>query len=72
MTNNLTNCPDCGASYAMVGKVHRCRGAKPAVDPAPVMAAPVSVTGGGKYKYRDADKWRSYMREYMRKRRHPA
>lgn len=44
----------------------------PTVNPVPAKAAPASVAGGSTYKYRDADKWRAYMADYMRKRRaHP-
>lgn len=63
-----THCPDCGASYAMVGRVHRCIsiprerayfiGGTPVDRPADVSES---------YKYRDPEKRRAYMREYMRR-----
>jgi hypothetical protein len=70
MTNN---CAQCGANLALVGRVHRC---VPAVVTAqqtsvgqqePVDSAKPST--GSTYRYRDPEKWRAYMRDYMRKRR---
>ena len=58
----------------MVGRVHRCIARpKPAEPQDPVQGKPGSASAQAcspaQYKYRDADKWRTYMREYMRKRR---
>lgn len=60
----LANCPDCGASYAMVGRVHRCVRRIQNTEHRAVVA-----DTSGTYKYRDADKRRSYMRDYMRRKR---
>ncbi len=83
--NDMTNdrCPGCGALYALVGHRHRCAGSSSSPQKGvtvPVEKVPkkikkpkkevaVSKRGPPAYKYRDPDKWRAYMREYMRKRR---
>jgi hypothetical protein len=54
-------CPDCGAAYALVGRVHRCAVNKPV----PVVNSAVNKRGA----YPATDERRAYMREYMRKKR---
>ena len=55
---NADKCPNCGALYAMVGRRHLCRGVKLEV-----------IKPSSTYRSRDAEKRRSYMREFMRKKR---
>jgi hypothetical protein len=62
-------CKDCGLDLDLVGKSHRCIPRK-----ANTLANAPVVTNGvtnntATYRYRDADKWRAYMREYMRRKR---
>jgi hypothetical protein len=52
-------CRVCGKFYALVGKVHRCLDE----DVTP-LTKPVVLKS---YRDRDADKRRTYMREYMRR-----
>jgi len=73
---NMTNCPKCGLSLALVGRNHRCRsnpekpeqisaagaGTRPAKSSADALEKIPSTT----YQYRDPEKRRSYLREYMR------
>jgi hypothetical protein len=54
------NCPRCGKNLALVGIRHNCVANKP--EP---MANDVANT----YRYRDAEKRKAYMREFMRKKR---
>ncbi len=59
----MTNCERCGASLAIVGRVHRC------VPSAQAIEAPTFVTvvhDKATYRHRDGDAWRTYMRDYMR------
>jgi hypothetical protein len=64
MTNT---CSVCGANLDMVGRAHRCI---PRVQPGSASVETDKLPGSvATYKYRDADKWRTYMRAYMRKRR---
>ena len=65
------HCGICGASYNQ-WEGHECKGMANAVNnvankPADMANNPEHVANT--YKYRDADKRRAYMREYMRKRR---
>jgi hypothetical protein len=75
------HCTLCGANLALIGRAHRCI---PRVDAQPVanaidaganvanappVSAGASVTYCYTYRYRDADKRRTYMRELMCKRR---
>ena len=72
MTNTLTNCPECGVSYAMVGRVHRCvpktaascLGVSSSGERGPDLEA--GLARGSTYRHRDPDKWRAYMKDYMR------
>ena len=73
MTNDVTNadhCPTCGAAYALVGRVHRCMSKpEPKPDVHDVTPSKPAKLPKGRYRYRDADQWRAYMRDWMRKRR---
>jgi hypothetical protein len=77
MANML--CGKCGASLVLVGTRHRCV-MPPAIDGTrePVMPEPIHEpmtsteklgVKGTTYRYRDADKRRAYMRDYMARRR---
>ena len=65
-------CPQCGANTDMVGRVHRCVPvpAELASDgsvPKPVPGEERKLMGKKKsYAYRDPDKRREYMRNYMK------
>jgi hypothetical protein len=79
----MTNiCAKCGLNIDMVGRSHRCvpktispesivatRSAASARRIATSEAVVAEKLGGASYKHRDADKWRAYMRDYMRARR---
>lgn len=64
---NSDRCPDCGASYALVGRTHLCRAVAVALPP-PTKTRPANG-GSPTYRYRDPAKRRAYMRDKMRKRR---
>lgn len=80
MTNALTNadrCPICHGMLAIIGRVHRCvpRVVVAEISPDPT---PETVRGAQEflkaaqettYRYRDPEKWRAYMRDYMRRKR---
>jgi hypothetical protein len=58
------SCPQCGKNLALVGIRHNC------VANAPVpVANTVANSSEPHSRYRDKDKRRAYMREYMRKKR---
>jgi hypothetical protein len=59
-----THCPKCGLAYVMVGKAHNCRMAN---APEPMANEPDDMANT--YRYRDKGKRRSYMKDYMRKKR---
>jgi hypothetical protein len=66
------NCPRCGKNLALVGNSHRCMANKP--DPVAnkvdiVANEPIAMANTKTYRYRDAEKRKAYMREYMRKKR---
>jgi hypothetical protein len=62
-------CPVCGALYALVGRTHRCASniAAPVIN-MPVVKHDVKQTPAVKQR-RDPEKWRTYMRGYMKRRR---
>ena len=81
MTNE-DRCPDCGGLYSLIGYRHLCRKRVLVAKPEAVVKEPEvenpklekrkvkTLAGAPKgYKYRDAEKWKAYMKEYMRKRR---
>jgi hypothetical protein len=66
----MSRCDRCGANLALVGRMHNCRplvANKPEVvaNSAPLVANKQSRHG----QYADAEKRKTYMRDYMRKRR---
>lgn len=71
MTNNTACCEVCGANLDIVGRVHRCvpLPGKTEVPLEKVTKNLRHVYGKSTHMYRDKEKWRLYMREYMRKRR---
>ena len=69
MANTMANdrCADCGAVYALVGLRHRC--VARTVE-AVSERVPSRIDGeGSTYRYRDAERRRVYMRDYMKRRR---
>ncbi len=79
VTNDVTNadrCPSCGGMYTLIGHRHRCvPRARPVtvkrIDlPQVIKSAEVDdagqETGATVYRFRNPDKWRAYMRIYMR------
>lgn len=61
-------CPDCGANLALVGSRHRCVANKPDMANTPTEDV-ANTDRSSTYRYRDAEKRRAYMRDYMRERR---
>jgi hypothetical protein len=59
----MANCDQCGANLDLVGRSHLCR----VSITSPPSAS--KLTFSGTYQYRDPEKRREYMRDYMRKRR---
>jgi hypothetical protein len=69
------HCPDCGANLALVGRRHNCR---PRVSNAPIERRSVSNIDDSvsnrklsplqRWRAANLDRYRSYMRDYMRKR----
>jgi len=59
-------CPKCGALYAIVGTAHRCGGGSNKEPPASAAAAPAAEVLAS-YRYRDVERRRLYMRDYMRR-----
>jgi hypothetical protein len=58
------NCPKCGRNLALVGRVHNC------VANAPDVVANAVANALEPYRrYKDKEKRKAYMREYMRKKR---
>jgi hypothetical protein len=73
MTNTLTNwCDRCQRRFM---GFHECSAfvpvelKHPPATLSPEEAPAAKESAGGTYRYRDAEKWRAYMRDYMRKRR---
>ena len=60
-------CPDCNGLYALIGYRHRCVGVAPDPVPAAIVKPATSATAGRSYRYRDADKRRTYQREFMKR-----
>lgn len=67
MANSDRHCLKCGANLDLVGFVHNCR---PRMANAPPdMANEAEPVANSTYRYRDVEKRRTYMRDYMRRRR---
>ena len=78
-----THCPDCGFNIAAFGRMHRCIPKLAPVAANEAHSRPEDSGVGREhprasrmqagqptiYKYRDPDKWREYMRDYMRRKR---
>jgi hypothetical protein len=65
-------CPVCGANYALVGRVHRCRPVPVANKPAvtnTVTNKKGAAARQARRRERDPEKYRAYQAELMRKRR---
>ena len=62
-------CVDCGEVYP-AGQEHECDHVTDGLSSTPkTVEGVIEIAARGTYKYRDPDKWRAYMREYMRRRR---
>jgi hypothetical protein len=63
-------CVKCGKNLALVGRVHNCTHTMANTqDVVANTASGMANVTPGTYKYRDAEKRRAYMREYMRGKR---
>jgi len=77
MVDPIGTCPKCGANLALVGRLHRCHtlgGLKPTpgVSNKPPVSNSVSNNRLGRWRSANQDRYRAYMREYMRRRRERA